>query len=321
MTEMVAETEELGVVEPMGVPGWVRRPIDRLSGLAKAFVALAVIDTVARIAGVIGPPILSGLDAPLATIAGFLPRVLWILLPAIILYRRPDAARSAPWILRGAIVLALTTVILEPLNGLVTGAAFTAFDGEIPIADVVFMAARAILGTAAWLMFAAGFVALRPRPAAPVAAALSSLIAVAFIVSAGIGLFQTMHDPGPDFFPGGALTAVVLNILATLSVLATAYALWAVVRGLGDALRPAGAVRVAVAAATLWATAALLVSIVILSFVVAQPTSVEEVGQGLIDAIGAIGWVSIVVGPTLLICAFAIGLADADLAADEAPTR
>lgn len=188
--------EVLGVVDPMRVPGSgaVARSWRRLPTLGRVFVALAITDAVARILQFVEPSVDLDLSAPLGVIAGFLPRTLWILLPAIIVARRPDAARTVPWILRGALVLGLTTLVAAPLHDLVIGYTF-AMEPEVPSIAISFATNLLIIG--AWLMLAKGFLELRSRPAAPVAAVLANLIAVGFVASVAIELVFCAPFGGP----------------------------------------------------------------------------------------------------------------------------
>jgi hypothetical protein len=115
-----ASTSDLGVVDPLEIPG--AAPVGRLwSGLpalGRSFVALVALDIVVRALGLLGTSLYIELTAPLTWITAFLPHDALILLPAVILARRPSAAIDAPLVLRGAVTVALIEALKDPVRGL-----------------------------------------------------------------------------------------------------------------------------------------------------------------------------------------------------------
>jgi hypothetical protein len=310
--------ETLGVVDPMRIPGSgaVARSWRRLPTLGRVFVALAIIDAVARILRLVEPSVDLDLSAPLGLIAGFLPRTLWILLPAIIVARRTDAARTVPWILRGALTLALTTLVAAPLHDLVTEYRFV-MEPEVPSIAISFATNLLIIG--AWLMLAKGFLELRSRPAAPIAAVLANLIAVGFVASVAIELVFALRSAARgELFGDFWFAMLVLNGITALGLMATAAGLWAIVRGLDDPRRPGLATRFGVAAATLWASTSVLSSMSSAWFLMTEPALTGGSGMRGLELFNLISLVPAIVAPTLLVAAFALGLADRDITAREA---
>lgn len=100
--------------------------------------------------------------------------------------------------------------------------------------------------------------------------------------------------------------------------MATAAGLWAIVRGLDDPRRPALATRFGVAAATLWASTSVLSSMWSAWFLLTEPALTGGSGMPSPELFNLISLVPAMVAPTLLVAAFAIGLADPDVTAGEA---
>ncbi len=300
-----APTNDLGVVDPIRLPAWVPRGIARTPGLARFFIALAAVDIVVRLVGLIGPPLVVDLG-PLWLLSSILPRTLWIVLPAIVLIRRPDAEDSIPWVFRGSVVIALTTLAVEPLGSL-----FVSFSFEPqPISLGVAMLSSVLL-TAGWLMLGRGFEAIRPRPATPIGRAVSTLVAVAFVLGAALSalaLLRSLNEPieGIDWL------ILLSNALTIVTVLSAGYALWVIARGLGDALRPVRATRLGVAAAIVWAVATILGSLVVATFLSMQPLPTDAGTSLLSEVSGLVSWMTAVIAPAVLVAAMAIGLVDAD---------
>ena len=92
----VASTNDLGVVDPIRIPGAarVRRLWARLPLLSRVFVALAAVDVVVRGLGLFGTSLFLEIDHRLTWLTAFLPHDALILLPAVIVARRPTVPSS-----------------------------------------------------------------------------------------------------------------------------------------------------------------------------------------------------------------------------------
>src|ERR1043166_1773692 len=98
---------------PLQAQAWV----DRLRAwpmLAQIFVGLTVLDIVFRGLGVIQPAMYLSTQNPLTFVTAFLPHDALILLPALVVIRRRDAESAMPWVLRGAVLIALETLLWAP---------------------------------------------------------------------------------------------------------------------------------------------------------------------------------------------------------------
>src|SRR5262245_6464097 len=95
-----ASSSDSGVVDPLRVTGaaWARHTWAGLPQLSRSFVALAAIDVVVRALGLFDTRLGFAVDNPLSWFSAFLPHDALILLPAILLARRPDALESTPLI-------------------------------------------------------------------------------------------------------------------------------------------------------------------------------------------------------------------------------
>jgi hypothetical protein len=308
-TTQPARSDDLGVVDPIRLPGWAKGSLGRVPGLARLFLVLALVDVVARAVGVIGPPLFLDPAQPLYILAGIVPRALWIALPAIVLIRRPDAEESIPWIFRGSVAISLTTLIVDSLGSYLQRAT-AAPEAVSFIAPVL----NSLLLTAAWVMLGRGFEELRrPREASPAARTISLFVAGAFVVSAVLSLValavsRTQFEESLD-------TLILLSNALTIAVgLATGYALWAIVRGFGDDLRPGRATRFGVAAAIVWAIAALLTALLGVLFLLLAPLPTDFGTTTWSTVSVLLAWQTFVTAPLLLIAAIGIGLVDPDLA-------
>ena len=316
----MSQAADLGVVDPIRVPGagraaalWRRAPI-----LARVFALLAALDLVVRGLGLIGPPLALDLGRPLAIIGSVLPRTLWILLPAIIVLRRPDVWWSTPKLLFGSVVLALATLVVAPATGLLVSAANAGGIDFMP-ASIVLSALSGVLLIAAWYFLGSGFTAIRPRPAAPTGFIWSNLIAAAAIIGAACSLITiaVVNNANRDY--DFAAAQGYLSGLFVLVALVTARANWIVARGVGDPLRPMRATWIAGLSGALVGFAGMLTSAVG-TWVVLNPPVPDAIPGEIISAIGLAGWLGLVVAPSLLVLAIAIGLIDPDRPAPvEAP--
>jgi len=307
-----ARPNRLGVFGLMRIPGWAR--FNRTPRLARFFIALALLDIVVRLIGVMGPPIAEdfGPPQPLWPPTGLVPRTLWIALPGIILMRRPDAGPAIPWIFRGAVLLSLATIAAEPLMGLVVSGLLATSVLEPYPAAIATLAIRSVLLGVAWFMLARGFAALGPGPAAPAGRALATFVAATFALGAVVNVIELFAHSGGIANPELDPASFVLSVLETnLGSLATGAALWAVSRGLGDQLRPVRATRLGAAAAATWGLAALMGSLGTMWFLLNRP--LPDFSEGLYALEVLVAWMVTAIAPAMLVAAIAIGLVDQDV--------
>src|SRR6185437_16134094 len=92
-----------------------------LPQLSRVFVVLTVVDVLVRALGLLGTGLNFSLGYPLSWFGAFFPHDAMILLPALILARWPDALETIPMVVRGAVLIALVTLLNGPLRGLVSG--------------------------------------------------------------------------------------------------------------------------------------------------------------------------------------------------------
>jgi hypothetical protein len=281
---------DLGVVDPMGIPGLARarqwwRSLPRL---VQVFVGLAALDVVVRALGLFGERLYVGGDL-LAVTATFLPHDALILLPAIIVWRRPDALVSMPLVLQGAIAVALAELLNQPLRAVVSGNPQDPISG----ATVIAMTA-AIVAAGGWVAMARGFRWFSPAKPSETIAGLANLVAGGLVLGAVISTIAALFLPNIEF--GDALWNDLIrlnNAVLSLSGLGLAYLAWLVVRGTGDPTRPVEATYLAT-----MALAALAIGSVLNQFV----------GPGTIWVL--IYWLTHNVAMTGLVVAFGLGLAD-----------
>lgn len=304
-------TTELGVVDPIRLPGFVRPGMSRggatwqgLPTLGKAFVVLAVADIVARALGVFGRGLSIDPAVPISLVTAFVPRTLLILLPALLLLRRPDAGSATPLVLRGAVVLALVELLQDPLSSL----AFGLPDGSGVVPGMGVGIGRTILASVGWLAIAVGLNAVTTgRPGAAIAG-LANLVFGALFAAAIISLGLTLVLAPPDLGdPTWNAVTLVSNALFVVEAGVLAYLARVVVRGSEDARRPAFARALATTAtvlgAAITAVVAVLSGIILVQIVFVIPPSFSL-------AEGAPGWLAGWPVTLALLVALALGLAD-----------
>src|SRR5437868_6214358 len=205
---------------------------------------LTIFDAVARTIGLIEPSV--GGDE-IGLILSFIPRDAWILLPAIIVIRRPTAAMDVPWLFRGALCIAVVTLIDRPLAAMVGG--LLPPDPIEP--HVALNSIDAVLTGAALAILAFGLERLNPHPPRPALAGLANLAALgvlgAFLAGFVASLLTDLRldivfSPPWWSYAGGLLHGACV-----------AYFARAVARGLDDPSRAQGATRTAASGALLWA--------------------------------------------------------------------
>jgi hypothetical protein len=290
---------DLGVVDPIRVPTWARDRLGRVPVVARLFVALAIADLIARALGILEPRLV--LNDPLALAATVASRAALILLPAVILVRRPTAPRDTPLVSAGAVFLALYTLLGR--------STFAALDDVLPLdemhAHVLLAGLLATLGGVAYAVLGGGLAQLNPRKPSPVAGGLANLAAGAIVVAASLNLIAVIafyaNTEQPDL-----LMFLLSPLLATLGQVGLAYLVRAVIRGLDDSNRLERAVRVATFGVLVWAIATFaegaLTAVGAVSLSVAQALSLSWVWEGL--------GITADLGVIVLVVAFGLGLAD-----------
>jgi hypothetical protein len=290
--------EGLGVVDPLRVPGAAaaRRAFLGLPMVARVFVALAGVDVLVRALELFGTELFLSLDQPLSWFTAFLPHDALILLPALVLVRRPDAIDATPLVMRGAVAVALVELLSTPARGIVSG------NPVDPIAAPTIVSIVAILVQAGgWYWLAVGLRALNPLHPAESSAGLANLVAGGLVLTAFVRLVTTLFGPTADV--GDPTWTALLQLNSAMFVvqsLAFAYLARIVVLGTADPSRPAAATNLAAGALVLLAIGA-IVSLV-------GPLLFPVTGQNEIWVV--IGFITGPVATTAFVASFALGLAD-----------
>jgi hypothetical protein len=288
---------DLGVVDPIRVPAPVLDLAARFRGLpmvARLFIALTALDAAARTMGVIEPGVGGDL---VGLFASYVPRDALILLPAVVLARRPTAATDTPWLLRASIFLALVELLTRPTLSIIGN--LLPPDAVDP--NVAFAIVESGLRGAAYAVLGIGLMTLNPKSPRPVSAGLGNLTGIGVLVAfvaflVGSLAVNSRFDPLGDPLPVWSYVAPFFGGLGL------AYLLRAVARGLDDPSRSERATRIATSGALIWTFGLLAEAIfgVIGIFVhVFLPADVTN-GLGLLEAIG----------PLILVMAFVVGLGD-----------
>ena len=293
MTESkpAASPPDLGVVDPMRIPGGAaaRRAWEGLPNLARVFIVLAAADVVVRAFGLLDTNLGLLLGSPLTWFTAFFPHDALILLPALLVIRRPHALDSTPLVVRGAVLVALVQALDGPLRGLVSG-------GRVdPVLLPTVVSILGILLTAGgWWWMAQGMRWLNPVRPAETYAGLANLVGGGIAFAALVNLGLVLSRPAADV--GNPTWTALLQLDSALFVvpsLAFAYLARVVVLGTGDPSRPTAATYRATASLTLFAIGSVLLL---------------AVGAGAIWVV--IGFVTGPVAMTGFVVAFGLGLAD-----------
>lgn len=291
--------EGLGVVDPLRIPGaaTARHAFLGLPRIARVFVALVGVDVVVRALGLFGTGLFLFLDNPLTWFSAFFPHDALILLPALVIARRPDAIEATPLVMRGAIAVALVELLNTPLRGIVSGNPLD------PIVAPTIVSIVAILFLAGgWYWLALGLRALNPVRPAESSAGLANLVSGALVIIALINFATTLFGPAPDVGNSSWTALFQLNsAMLVVQSLAFAYLARAVILGTGDPARPTAATNLATGSLVLVAIGAILLTI--------GPLLIPVTGDNAIWVV--LGWLSGPVAMTAFVAAFGLGLADA----------
>jgi hypothetical protein len=301
----VATMTDTAVADPIRIPPWLREGAERAwreaPPLARLFVGLTLFDVLVRLLRLVEPWIYFD-QGVLAFIGSFAPRDLLILLPAILVLRRPDAARITPLVVAGAIAMALLQLLARPIALVVT-------DGlnDDTLVNLYDLAAAAIQA-AAWIAIAIGLRRLSAGKPTPFTTGLANLAAIGIVVQLGLQTAATLWPRPVDLLDVQAdPVRVGVNVLASFEILGWAFLLRQVVRGLDDGRRPMRALVAGSTAALLASFVGIvpaivqLISMIQLSWVVDGFAS--PVYLLLVELSG--GWAT-----SLLVVAFALGLAE-----------
>ena len=253
---------DLGVVNPIRVPTSVQTYIRGMPRIARVFVALALLDLLGRALGLVEPGIGFSTRYPTSFVSAFLPSFALILLPAAVFFRRPDAETATPWVLRGAVIVALVELLGSP-----TGAFLAGLDNSGENTLLFWVAAlEVVLFAVGWVALGRGLSKLNPvAPAAPVAglANLAALLVASTII---LGLIQTALSPTNVADAAGSGVLTINHVAGWVGLLAWAYLLRSVLRGLDDPSRSLAVTRLAAVGALLSATMTFFISLLALAY-------------------------------------------------------
>lgn len=295
------------MVESLRVPDGVARAWHRAAAwfvaqpvLARLFILLVAFDVLARGLGIVGPPINLDVRNPLGVLASFLPHNLLILLPALIVLRRPSAAEDTPVVLDGAVFVALAELLSHPSTALAATIGGTGLWAVVALAAVALQA----IG---WVAIGRGLATINADPQ-PTTEGWANLAAFGIVTAALVSVVTFLIGPGIDVGDAQVNQLLILNALASLAApLALAYLGRAVIRGLDDERRPELAVRLGSAAVFLAAGLGLITAVIIL-----LATRNVGLAQAFTQNPGwaVLYWLATGAAVSLLVIAFGLGLAD-----------
>lgn len=286
-----------GVVDAIRVPEWVERRYREMPQLARIFIGLAVIDVLGRLIGIIPPRLELNLERPLDLLGQVVPHDLWILLPAVLVLRRRDVETATPWILWGAIVVALVNLVSDPIR------TWLSPTPAIGLWLSILVGAFLVAG---WLLLARGLSFLNPAQPSEFAVGLSNAVAISVAIMIVIGLAQGLINP-PYVGDSGLDQLLAISSLAgSVGLAGWGYLLWATTRGVEDERRRQSALVTSTMGAVVTATVGALTSFLGFFLVLshAGPDSVIQ------DVVNILGWLVYVLGPTLVVAGFYLGLAE-----------
>jgi len=299
-----ARVNDLGVVDPLRLPSPIERLIRDLPPIGMLFVALAVVDVIGRTIGFVTPRVDFAHGDGVSILSSYLPHDLLILLPAIVVARRRAADRETPWIFRGAILAALVELLWRPTASLVAGGISP--DDVTPVVSLSVVHAALVAG--GWVFLGWGLTALNPPEPLPFSVGLANLVAGLIVLAMGVSIVSLwLLAIGPTSNALPDLLSLVGPVASMLGLLAWAYVARTVARGLGDRNRPSRATMLGTVAVALSALATL--AIAILGVIGAwNPGGIAS--SGLLSTSFTIAFVGEPVALSLLVIAFALGLAD-----------
>jgi hypothetical protein len=292
---------DAGVVDPIRLPEPFERLVRRIPLLAWVFIGLTALDLLGRLIGVLSSDIYVSLDDPLSLLTWILPHDALILLPALVVIRRHDAATATPWVMGGAMVVALVELLRRPTESI--------FSGGIQTGSAESIVGFALVGPVAtavgWIVLGRGLSILNPREPAAQIRGLANVGAALVIVAAAVNWFAFVVESSnlESLDLNGSL--VVLDSVAAVSSLGWAYLVRAVLLGRDDPNRSILITRLAALGVLISAIAGLTVAVLtaVASANIQVVVNLEIVlGVPIVDASA--------LGVTMVVGAFGLGLAD-----------
>ncbi len=218
--------DDSGVVDPLRMPPVVGRMIRRLPLVGWLFVALAVVHVALDAPG-------SDFSIP-PIVVGLIGRALVVLLPAVVLWRRPDAFAVTPGIAIGSVLVAvgeLGPLVVRSLDAWLPVSADVDLPPAVDLPHIVVGLVLIAAGAVGWLSIAVWLSALRPDSGRR-AAVVAGVVAAAAIVATSGNLIVIYLELTP--IEGGVIVgSLVLAIASGAASLIWAYVAWAVVRQAG----------------------------------------------------------------------------------------
>ena len=292
---------ETGVVDPIRVPASVQSYVQGMPRIAQVFIALTIVDVIGRWLGVLEPVLNLSTDYPQYFVLSFLPHDALILLPAAVTLRRRDAESATPWVFRGALIIALVELLSHPTRAIVSGLVGTQSE------DIVLwlVALGAVLTATGWIVLGRGLSKLNPPDPSPTVAGLANLAALLVAATIVLSLIGMALAPVSFFADSGGGIPTINYLAGWVGVLAWAYLLRSVLRGLDDPSRSLAITRVAAVGALLSATMTFFSALVGLIFSIDINIAIR-VGTtpGTLASIAGDA-----IGITLIVLAVALGFA------------
>jgi hypothetical protein len=246
--QALAEADELGVVDPIRPPAFLVALLGRIRALppyAIAFLLIAIVRAVADLSVAIRSLGVPDMSFPiLGLLLGSVPDWLTLLIPVAVGWSTVRLGSASGRVVRGAIAVGLSEVA-RMAGSLLSGPEMS----SLLMADVVRAVAVFLLaGGLIWM--AHGVEALRrsaPTSTArrvAVGAIILGLVAAAVELVARLAQLASSVPPmdGEDF-ERAIFTSNAAGLAHVLVLLAWAYLAWVLIRGDGDAGRPASATR------------------------------------------------------------------------------
>jgi hypothetical protein len=292
---------DTGVVDPIRVPASLEAFVGRMPRIALVFIALAILDVIGRWLGVIEPGLYLSTDQPSSFFLAFLPHDALILLPAAVVLRKADAESATPWVFRGAIIVALVELLWTPTRVIASDLMGGSGDlGSLVPVQVVGVALTAL----GWVVLGRGLSTLNPKTPEAWVAGLANLAAALVLATILFTLIAIALKPVNVAEAPETSSASLINVAASIGVVAWAYLIRSVLRGFDDPSRSLTVTRLAAVGALLAATMTFLESILGLLFTFNLQLAIQ-LGNG--PGLGLV--LAEQIGITLIVVAIALGFA------------
>jgi len=277
-----------------------RTSVARVPLVGLLFIVLVAVDIAVRAAHLFGLELFLDLSYPVGVATTFLPHDALIALPALVLARRPNLLREAPSAWLGVVTVALTEFTLLPTWGLTSTGAIDVIDTP-PLQAVVVSLVAAV----GWFLLARGLERSTSRPPVLAVAAFANLVAVV-IALGGVGNLGVFFASDGGFGFAGNLNAIAL----ILTAVALGYFARRIIRLVLEPSIPRRARLVGLIAALLLAGNAVLQYAGGI-FPFGNLPIARAFGPFSQDAADFLQWLTDPIARTLIVVAFALGLADA----------